>query len=100
MIHGHEYISDIIDMDFINNIEIPTTKDYFPCGDLRELSQILQITKGSSGIMNLINHGFLIYSNNLHTLYKLVNTCQFTKRKIGDELAPNQHLPALIFPHE
>jgi hypothetical protein len=81
MIHGHAYIAD----------GAPTTEHYFPCGDLRELSEItslIETTKDQNkGAINLINHGFLIYSQNINELQIIADNVKLINRKVGIEKA-------------
>ena len=75
MIHGHYHIK--------NN---PVTKDYFPCGDMREfigLQHIIKQTNKFDAILNLKNHGFLIYATTLDKLRELIDGSEFLKREIG-----------------
>lgn len=67
MIHGHAFIKDA-----------PTTKDYFPCGDMRELNGILEITSARVPIftINLKQHGFLIGARSLPDLQKVIETSE------------------------
>lgn len=67
MIHGHAFIEDA-----------STTSEYYPCGDLREVREILgEIDINDfisyNGYINLKNHGFLIYASNIKNLDSLVN---------------------------
>lgn len=66
MIHGHAHIA-----------AAPTTKHYFPCGDLREVDEIVRLieedTRTNNGIINLKNHGFLIYAETIERLQRLVD---------------------------
>jgi hypothetical protein len=61
MIHGHAFIKGA-----------PTTKEYYLCGDVREAHEVSFIIKGS-GVINLKNHGFLIYSETIEKLQTIVN---------------------------
>ena len=61
MIHGHNFITDA-----------PTTEEYFPCGDKREIRGILDlIGDNHSGVINLKNHGFLVYSTTLDEMEEI-----------------------------
>ena len=76
MIHGHTYIENA---DFTN--------EYFPCGDMREVNGIGKlIDKKTSGVINLLNHGFLMFSDNLMNLKTLINVSKLIERKIGFEV--------------
>jgi len=59
MIHGHA---------FFENVD--TTKQYFPCGDMREVVEILKTVGKDSNFfaLNLKNHGYLVGSENLEDL--------------------------------
>ena len=61
MIHGHNFVKGA-----------PTTEDYFPCGDKREIPGIVDlIGNNTSGVINLKNHGFLVYAQYLGELEDL-----------------------------
>jgi len=63
MIHGHNFIKNA-----------PTTEHYFPCGDKREIEGIIELIGDSThGVINLKNHGFLVYSS---TLDEMKNICE------------------------
>jgi len=68
MIHGHA---------FIKNATI--TDDYRLCGDFREVESVSPIIelKDSFGYLNLKNHGFLIYSDTIENLEKIINSIEF-----------------------
>jgi hypothetical protein len=74
MIHGH---------NFIEGAEY--TEEYFPCGDLREVAPICDLIEKSDnnyGIINLKNHGFLLYSDSIEMLEELqqnMKICEMTK---------------------
>ena len=59
MIHGHAFFK-----------EGRSTEHYYPCGDLREVEEILKITKPLATLfaINLKNHGFLIGADTVGTL--------------------------------
>jgi len=76
MIHGHSYIKGF-----------PFTKNYFPCGDLREFYEVNKYINSNTGGINLLNHGFLLYSETIEELEQLVSNLEFQERKIGEELA-------------
>jgi len=68
-IHGHAHIPNQ-----------PETLEYYPCGDLREVPGIVAlIGSNTHGIINLKNHGFLIYASNLIQLKALVTLVKFVK---------------------
>lgn len=66
-IHGHAKVKDA-----------PTTENYFPCGDLREAYEVEGLIKDGlanhhCGVINLRNHGFLLYSKTIDGMSELVN---------------------------
>lgn len=67
MIHGHAFFKDE---------RIKTTTEYFPCGDLREINEITNAV-GSRNVewflLNLKNHGFIIATNTLENMEKLLD---------------------------
>jgi len=66
-IHGHRQVKDA-----------PITEHYYPCGDLREVEYISKlIQNGSHGVINLKNHGFLIYASTIQQLDEVVNNIEF-----------------------
>jgi len=75
-IHGHAYIKDAA-----------ITQSYFPCGDMREYSEIISVLHPSSTtiVLNLVNHGFLIGASKLDELSAMAETLEFNYRKIGQE---------------
>jgi hypothetical protein len=64
---------------------MPYTKRYFPCGDLREFEELRPLLH-DNGIVNLINHGFIIFANNIIQMELLVNNLTFSDRAIGNEV--------------
>lgn len=63
MIHGHNFLEDV-----------PSTHHYYPCGDKREIPEIIELIKGTScGAINLKNHGFLLYAQTLEELENIAN---------------------------
>ena len=67
MIHGHAFIKGT-----------PTTEHYYVCGDLREFDDVQKIIGSTNyGVINLKNHGFLIYSNDLLVLKNIIEGCDF-----------------------
>jgi len=67
MIHGHAFIKNALD-----------TKHYFPCGDLREINEVKQvIVDPEKGIINLKQHGFLIYADTIENLQNFANNLEF-----------------------
>lgn len=70
-IHGHTLIENA-----------PTTEHYYPCGDLREVPEILKIMKGVTGVINLKMHGFLLYSDTLENMEKLIDDLKFDVKEL------------------
>lgn len=89
MIHGHAYVRHAI-----------FTDHYYPCGDLREVDEVCQVIPNGlykqdhleikistfSGVINLKNHGFLIYAETLNDLRLLVNDVELIERPVGEKL--------------
>lgn len=71
MIHGHAFIDPNI------HPSTRTTKDYYPCGDLREVEGIARLFRRRARAVNLRKHGFLLASKDLSGMDKLVNTLTF-----------------------
>lgn len=71
-IHGHTFIEDA-----------PITEHYYPCGDLREVPEICALIKDSNyGVINLKNHGFLIYADTLENLQSVVDSLKFKVKSL------------------
>jgi len=68
MIHGHAFIKGA-----------PGTKEYYPCGDLREVDEVslLMDSNGPNGAINLAGHGFLIYAEDEKMLREMVEEACF-----------------------
>lgn len=62
MIHGHAFIKGA-----------PMTNEYYLCGDVREAYEVAEIITNPKGVINLKNHGFLIYANTIESLEEIVN---------------------------
>lgn len=62
MIHGHAFIK-----------EAPTTENYYLCGYVREADEVSSLIKGN-GVINLKNHGFLIYAKTIEDLEVIVSS--------------------------
>jgi len=62
MIHGHAFVKGA-----------PYTNHYFPCGDLREVQELVPLIEAGEHIINLKNHGFLMWSYYLEALEHFVN---------------------------
>ncbi len=67
MIHGHAYIKDCD-----NN-----TQEYFPCGDLREVPEILDLLSKGATRINLCNHGFLLVGKDVSDFQRHLDECKF-----------------------
>lgn len=66
MIHGHATITNA-----------PTTREYFPCGDMREVPGVLELLQAGHKAINLKNHGFLIVASNLTELANIIKESTF-----------------------
>lgn len=67
MIHGHAFVKGA-----------PTTEHYYVCGDLREFDDVNKLINGQNyGIINLKNHGFLIYGYSLEIIEMLIDNSEF-----------------------
>lgn len=68
MIHGHA---------FITREDVPETSRYYLCGDVREADDVLYNIMDTDvrkyGAINLKNHGFLLYSDTLENMEKLID---------------------------
>lgn len=75
-IHGHAFVKGA-----------PTTEHYYPCGDMREVPEIVKLIAGHNGVINLKNHGFLIYAESLEALESIVDKIEFdVKHSTSDKL--------------
>lgn len=74
MIHGHSYIKKAL-----------YTDKYYPCGDMREVDSVSKYMIFTYGVVNLRNHGFLIYADTIDNLKNIVNKISFVERKVGFE---------------
>lgn len=76
MIHGHAIIYN--KLTFIKSSE---TKEYYPCGDLRESIEINNLFNNKINygerFINLKNHGFLLASKTLEELENIVDSLIF-----------------------
>ena len=61
MIHGHAFIKDAI-----------TTDEYYLCGDVREADEVSNLIN-DNGVINLKNHGFLIYAKTINDLSYIID---------------------------
>lgn len=68
MIHGHAYIKDV-----------PTTDSYFPCGDMREAQETIELLRDGHKAINLKNHGFLLATKTLEEMIQLKDLLNFKK---------------------
>jgi len=67
MIHGHALIDGA-----------PTTKHYFPCGDLREVDEVLNLVEEKhTKRINLKNHGFLLLGETEEDMRIHLEECNF-----------------------
>ena len=62
MIHGHAFIKGV-----------PTTKNYHLCGDVKEADEVSSLIN-DNGVINLKNHGFLIYAKTIEDLKTVVSS--------------------------
>lgn len=82
IIHGHAYIN-----------MVPLTQYYYPCGDMREISEISSVLADKNSekdgvfAINLRNHGFIIAATSLKKMKKFVENSNFRYRQIGEEPA-------------
>ncbi len=67
MIHGHAYIKHCK----------ANTQEYFPCGDLREVDEVLGFLNKGATRINLCNHGFLLVGRTVSEFQKHLNECTF-----------------------
>lgn len=70
MIHGHAYIKGAT-----------FTNHYYPCGDLRELSELFDKMDNGIRIINLVNHGFLLMAKDLDELKTIIHSSTFVNLK-------------------
>ena len=79
MIHGHAILE-----------KAQTTKNYRLCGDIREVSEVLEIVQPSNlwFVINLRNHGFLIGATDLEDLETIINNIK--NGKYGEIKITNQ----------
>jgi len=68
MIHGHAYVKGV-----------PMTNHYFPCGDMREVPETVELLKEGHTAINLRNHGFLLATKSLDDMAVLQETLDFNK---------------------
>lgn len=66
MIHGHAHIKDRV-----------MTQNYFPCGDLREVDEVVKLIDRGIRQINLKNHGFLFVAESLDEIKKYADTNLF-----------------------
>jgi len=66
MIHGHAYIKDKI-----------MTTHYYPCGDMREVDEVIQLLKRGHREINLKNHGFLFVAGSLEEMVEYAEDNEF-----------------------
>jgi hypothetical protein len=75
MIHGHAYIDG-------RAVDVQTTEHYYPCGDLREVPEILAIFATGARIVNLRNHGFILASESIEQMEQMVTWLPFVQKDI------------------
>lgn len=68
MIHGHAYVKDA-----------PMTDAYFPCGDMREVPETLELLRDGNKAINLRHHGFLLATETLEEMVNLKDSLNFDK---------------------
>lgn len=68
MIHGHAYVKGA-----------PMTKQYFPCGDMRETSETIELLRDGHKAVNLKHHGFLLATETLEEMAQLQHLLDFEK---------------------
>lgn len=68
MIHGHS---------FIRNAHY--TEHYYPCGDMREISDIFKFLEKGFNVINLKHHGFLICTETIQKMNEFKNHLSFEK---------------------
>lgn len=66
MVHGHAFIEGA-----------PITNEYFPCGDLREVSETLAILENGDMYFNLKKHGFLLCAEKLSDMENYLKRLEF-----------------------
>jgi len=69
IIHGHNEV-----------IGAETTEIYFPCGDKREVEEVMKLMKDDTfdaKAINIKNHGFLIMGNDSDAIENLIDTIKF-----------------------
>lgn len=69
MIHGHATLKGCV-----------TTTKYYPCGDMREYPEVLEMLNYGYRCINLKNHGFLICASTLDELEGYINSNEFIAR--------------------
>jgi len=72
MIHGHAYIN-----------KAKTTKNYYPCGDLREVRGVLNLMETGETKINLRKHGFLLVGKTIRDMERHYVSSKFSM--IGDK---------------
>jgi hypothetical protein len=69
MIHGHAFVEGF-----------PTTEEYFPCGDMREVDESEALMRDKVyGIINLKNHGFLAFAEDITELEFILENVRFDR---------------------
>jgi len=79
IIHGHAVAKSKFQCNY-------STEEYFPCGDMREVEEILSVVKDRNRFqycINLKNHGFILMADCLFSMEKLIQETDFTMREIS-----------------
>lgn len=85
MIHGHAELYTKTPNGYETGKDhflAPTTKNYYPCGDLREVLEIAELIHQGHRAINLKNHGFLILAENLLALKITINNSVFRVKEM------------------
>lgn len=74
MIHGH---AEVYTRWAETEGKAATTREYYPCGDLREVPEIARLVTAGNRVINLRNHGFILLAHSLFEMEELINHCEF-----------------------
>ena len=66
IIHGHAYIEKAV-----------YTDNYFPCGDMREVEELIKLYKKGHELINCKHHGFVILCETIEDVEKYYNDSNF-----------------------
>jgi hypothetical protein len=70
MVHGHAHARDW-----------RSTQNYVPCGDMREINEVAALMKlDGKGVINLRNHGFLMFASTIEEMESLAYQVSFENR--------------------